>query len=277
MKTIRIWIMGKPLPDGKGNWVHGCGGGSTNRLPPPASIIPPKEADAWMQAATAEIEAAFKDGRLPQKRFATSFPLDPNFGIWLPHLPKLTWDALRRLYYRSGEPDFTHHESAIPAYNVRVFDKAANRRADRLAAGSVEVSGQVFASTGRIDFIALEDESGIPLASTSPQGVLYWIDDAVAELAEYVAPFPTAFYLRWVPQDDRPLFLSIWKDGERLYTQALLNPVEKPQRTLHRPVDGSASVSLNLMRYTHPLREPVVENQLIFRVGPLPEPGPSPI
>jgi hypothetical protein len=225
----------------------------------------PKEADAWMQAATAEIEAAFKDGRLPQKRFATSFPLDPNFGIWLPHLPKLTWDALRRLYYRSGEPDFTHHESAIPAYNVRVFDKAANRRADRLAAGSVEVSGQVFASTGRIDFIALEDESGIPLASTSPQGVLYWIDDAVAELAEDVAPFPTAFYLRWVPQDDRPLFLSIWKDGERLYTQALLNPVEKPQRTLHRPVDGSASVSLNLMRYTHPLREPVVENQLIFR------------
>jgi hypothetical protein len=68
----------------------------------------PKEADAWMQATTAELEAALADGRLPERRFSTSFPLDPNFAIWVPEFPGLFWSTLKRGFHQQGSGNSLH-------------------------------------------------------------------------------------------------------------------------------------------------------------------------
>lgn len=215
----------------------------------------PKEADAWMREVSAELRAAMRKGELPARRFATPFPIDPNLSIWLPELPRRTWDALARLHYHDPSPHrFTHQESGVPALHYPVFNRAANRRAHHLAAGSVAVKGIAYASSGRLDFIALETASGRVVASTSPCGPLYWRSGEIRRFTGLDdTGFDVAFYLTYVPTNAEPLFLSMWKDGVRLQREPLVGG-GFPQRRVQPPQDGRPGTDLTIQDYHHPHR-----------------------
>jgi hypothetical protein len=213
----------------------------------------PKAADDWMRRATAEIEAALDDGRLPARRFSTPFPIDPNIGIWLPEFPQLFLNTLKRLHYAKGEADFTAKEAEIPSMYSWIFDQAANRRKSLLADNSVEVAGFAFSSAGRIDFIAVENGSGEVVAATAPQGYVYWKKPAIERLAGREGVFETSFYLSFIPREAGNLTLSLWKDGQRIHSYPLTDR-DYPHRVFSAAAGAipAADLTVNLYRTPYP-------------------------
>ena len=207
----------------------------------------PKAADEWMQATAAELEAALADGRLPERRFSTPFPIDPNIGIWLPEFPGLFLNTLKRLHYSKEEADFTAKEAQIPSMYYWIFDKAANRRISHLTANSVEVAGFAFSSAGRVDFIAVENSRGETVAATAPQGYVYWKKGAIERLTGREGTFETAFYITFIPREEDQFTLSLWKDGQRIHRYPL-NQRQYPHRTVSKGEDGlpAAVLTVNL-------------------------------
>jgi hypothetical protein len=211
----------------------------------------PKAADIWMQEATAEIEAAFEAGTLPEKGFSTPFPIDPNFGNWLPAFPGLFWETLKRLHYQKHEDAFVLKEADIPAIFHPLFDEAANRRTHVVAANGVEVIGTAFASTGRLDFIAVENLAGDIVAATAPDGEVDWLRRDIERLTGREGIFDIAFYLHFIPRQPGPLTLSLWKDGQRLHAV----PLDEQAYPLYRnvPAEGSRpAVTLGIESYHSP-------------------------
>ncbi|MEX0325464.1 MAG: hypothetical protein AB3N33_05190 [Puniceicoccaceae bacterium] len=211
----------------------------------------PKEADEWMRLTTAELESAFDEGRLPKRGFSTSFPLDPNFGIWIPEFPRLFLDTLKRLHYQKAEPEFTLKEAEVPSMYRPLFDQATNRRVSILADNSVEVRGHAFSSAGRLDFIAVEDSDGTIVASTSPSGLVYWKKGDIERLTGREGIFDTAFSLRFIPLSRGPFTLSLWKDGQRLKAYKLSDR-PYPHRVTTEAKDDLAATDLTILAYRSP-------------------------
>lgn len=211
----------------------------------------PKEADEWMRLTTEELEAALADGRLPKRAFSTSFPLDPNFGIWLPEFPRLFVDTLKRLHYQKEEPDFTLKEAEVPSMYTPLFDQAANRRVSILADNSVEVRGHAYSAAGRIDFIAVEDAVGTIVAASSPNGLVYWKKTDIERLTGKEGLFDTAFQLRFIPQSKGPFTLSLWKDGQRLLGHELTTR-QYPHRITSAGTEATPATDLTILSYQSP-------------------------
>jgi hypothetical protein len=214
----------------------------------------PKEADAWMLATAEELEAAMADGRLPKRRFSTSFPVDPNFGIWIPEFPRLFLNTLKRLHFNRTEADFTLKEAEVPAMYLPLFDKAANRRTSLIAANSVEITGHAFSSAGRLDFIAVENSLGEMVAATAPQGLVYFKRADIERLTGKEGIFETAFHIRFVPRSRGPFTLSLWKDGERLHSYPLENR-QYPHRVITKPADDQVAVDQTVLSFTSPFAD----------------------
>ncbi|MEX0332244.1 MAG: hypothetical protein AB3N64_12555 [Puniceicoccaceae bacterium] len=211
----------------------------------------PKEADEWMRLTSAELETAFKDGRLPKRGLSTSFPLDPNFGIWIPEFPRLFLDTLKRLHYQKVEPEFALKEADVPSMYRPLFDHATNRRASILADNSVEVRGHAFSSEGRLDFIAVEDSDGTIVASTSPSGLVYWKKGDIERLTGQEGIFDTAFRLKFIPLSRGPFKLTLWKDGQRLSTYNL-SERQFPHRIKTEASEDQAATDLTILSYRSP-------------------------
>ena len=214
----------------------------------------PVVADQWMRQTADELEQAFEDGRLPERTFSTPFPIDPNIGIWLPELPARTMDALGRLFKGHRPQDFIAGESSITAVTRPVFNEAANRRSAHLARHMVDVRGYAFCAEGALDFIALETETGSVLASTSPDGIVYWKEDIMRDLTGGEKMFPIAYRLTHLARSGTALYLSFWKDGERLHRHPL-DRETVPYRKITEPADGTPAVDFSIDHYQHPLRE----------------------
>ncbi|NBD38425.1 MAG: hypothetical protein GVY10_07650 [Verrucomicrobia bacterium] len=214
----------------------------------------PEVADKWMRATAGELDEALEEGRLPERGFSTPFPIDPNIGIWLPELPGRTLDALARLFKGHRPQDFIRQEGGITAVTRPVFNEAANRRASLLTGHMVDIRGYAFCSDGALDFIALESEDGTVLASTSPEGVVYWKEDIMRDLTGDDEMFPIAYRLRHLPQGGQALFLSFWEDGERLHRHPL-DREKVPYRKITEPQDGHPAVDFSIDDYHHPLRD----------------------
>lgn len=75
-----------------------------------------------------ELKTAFQNRLLPTKAFNFSY-LDPNFGIWLPHLKDSSIKVITKFLY----PPFSEVEKIFvvdnPKASITLFDKVANRRA----------------------------------------------------------------------------------------------------------------------------------------------------
>ena len=224
----------------------------------------PKAANAWMLAATAELEAALEDGTLPERSFSTKFPIDPNIGIWLPEFPRLFLNTLKRLHFRKDEPDFTAKEAQIPSMYTYYFDKAANRRISLLAGNSVEVAGHAFSSAGRLDFIAVENSAGETVAATAPQGFVYWKLRDIEQLTGEEGIFETAFRVHFIPRDPGPFTLSLWKDGQRLHAHELRNR-PYPHRLRSEGAPDRAAIDLTIIRYLNPLPDTAETMRALLR------------
>jgi hypothetical protein len=212
----------------------------------------PLEANEWMLQAAAELETALEEGRLPERSFATPFPVDPNISIWLPHLPRLFWDTLKRLHNTGNTFVFREKEAQISAIERPYFDRAANRRISHIADESVDVRGLAFAETGQLDFISIEDAEGVTVAATAPDGEVNWKRSDIRAMTGKDEIFDTAFSVSFIPRTQGPFQLVLWKEGQRLLTYPLR------MRTFpHRvktPRQGNRPASdLTLMSFQQPV------------------------
>jgi len=75
-----------------------------------------------------ELKTAFRNRLLPTKAFGFSY-IDPNFGIWLPHLKESSIKVITKFLY----PPFSEVEKIFlvddPKASITLFNKVANRRA----------------------------------------------------------------------------------------------------------------------------------------------------
>jgi hypothetical protein len=126
-----------------------------------------------MLQAAAEINAALKDGRLPRR--AAWFPLEPNWRLWLPDLPRCSWQALAEEMHLSpaGEPEIISYKAVV----AHTFDQAANRRAENTTPRLLLTEGSIRAPAGIIDTVALTDGNGKWLGAC-PVLASNWWDDA---------------------------------------------------------------------------------------------------
>jgi hypothetical protein len=211
----------------------------------------PKAANDWMLATAAELEGAFADGRLPERSFSTPFPIDPNFGLWLPEFPKLLWATLKR-FHNTGSPfNFSQKEAQISAIDRPYFDKAANRRSELMAQEAVEVRGLAFADTGRLDFVTVEDADGMTVAAAAPDGEVNWRRSDIRKLTGVDQIFETAFRMTFYPRTKGPYTLILWKDGQRLLTYPLRDR-SYPHRTITPRTWGAPGTDLTVLHYNQP-------------------------
>lgn len=211
----------------------------------------PKAANAWMLETAAELEAAFADGRLPERSFSTPFPIDPNFANWLPRFPGLFMDTLKRFHHSGTAFAFAEKEAEISAIDRPYFDEAANRRRHLLAEESVEVVGLAFASTGRLDHLTVEDASGQTVAAAAPDGEVNWRRGDIRALTGRDEIFETAFRMQFYPRTKGPYTLSLWKDGQQILTYPLRQR-SFPHRTITQPGANLPAADLTIMDYHQP-------------------------
>jgi hypothetical protein len=87
-----------------------------------------RQADAFYGRLANEIESALADGRLPRRAKILPF-VDPNFKLWLPHLPQSLFKVGQLLF--PSQPGITPQQTLnLPVEFEKLFDSVANRRVE---------------------------------------------------------------------------------------------------------------------------------------------------
>jgi hypothetical protein len=117
----------------------------------------PPTANKTMLKAAAEIQTALDEGKLP-KRHAW-WPLDPNWRLWLPDLPRCfgIWFGKGTDMSPAGDPWGTIYHNPVFQH---AFDVAANRRAANTYPLLFLGQGAVRGPAGIIDSVAIADSQG---------------------------------------------------------------------------------------------------------------------
>jgi hypothetical protein len=176
------------------------------------------ETDGIMQRAADELTAAMRAGRLASR--TAYYPVDPNFAIWLPHVPaKLAKLAGQLVRIAEWQPDSDDSSLAVDEFagrsaDSRMFDRAANRRSLASRPRVVSVRAAAFSDVGAIDLVSLEDCDGRVLAAATPALPAKASDGHVAERASFdlTADFSGDF---------KTARLGFWRGGARLGSVAL--------------------------------------------------------
>lgn len=160
------------------------------------------DANQAMLAAASEINDALRDGRLPKRN--ASYPLDPNWRMWLPDLAPSFVACLRSASsvrrWKSWEDEVTGSP-----YLDRDFDLAANRRAASADSSALVVDGAMQLPMPLIDSVGVADQHGRILAA-SP-------------FTTNSADGGTVFYLRApLPKEQLTYNLVFFQEGKLRYS-----------------------------------------------------------
>ncbi len=115
-----------------------------------------READAWFERVSDDIEAARERGELPPSRSTLGF-LHPYPDTYLPHLGTSLRRLARRFAMPGDAPDWdpASDSSTTPAAIRRLFDRVARRDPMRLRAETVVIEGSVMAAVDPIVRVSL--------------------------------------------------------------------------------------------------------------------------
>jgi hypothetical protein len=116
-------------------------------------------ANRIMQEAAGEIEEALEQGRLPRR--SATFPLDPNWQLWLPALLPSIGERLVQGF--SWVPEPPPWGISQRASLVNLFDRAANRRRALVLRRQLLVEGTLRGYTDAVDSVGIMDEKGVLL------------------------------------------------------------------------------------------------------------------
>jgi hypothetical protein len=121
------------------------------------------EGNHAMLAAASEINEALDDGRLPRRH--ASYPLDPNWRLWLPDLLPSFVASLRSASSIQRWKSWENEVTGSPILE-QVFDEAANRRAVSAYSPTLLVEGLMESPISSIDSVAVQDQRGRLLAAS---------------------------------------------------------------------------------------------------------------
>jgi hypothetical protein len=138
----------------------------------PQQVLPNdrRAANRTLLKAAGEVEAALRAGRLPGR--TAWYPLDPNWRVWLPELPRSFAMRLREgtSCLPPGEPWGTYKG----AFVQHTFDNGATRRTANTHTNRFLLEGVLFGSPGVIDSVAVADDNGRWLGATSVAASNWW-------------------------------------------------------------------------------------------------------